>query len=179
MKRRITILTDVLPDQRQYMSDVSRRRRLGVYYTPDDLATVLVKWALANGAGPVLDPSYGGCAFLEAAVRTLSESGHARPGTRVYGVDIDPSCVDTVRRSKRLIEANCIEGDFLSASPHGLNRQSLRCHSRQSSLRPAPLDQRRSMGVCSSRGRELDHSTTRDRQPLGLFPPAFSEIPFP
>ena len=30
---------------------VPRRRRLGSYYTPDDLATVLVRWALADGDG--------------------------------------------------------------------------------------------------------------------------------
>lgn len=114
------ILSGLLPDQNQEVAGVSRRRRLGVYYTPDDLAAVLVRWALANSTGPVLDPSYGGCAFLEAAVRILTEKDHARPGRRVYGVDIDPSCADTVRRSKHLIEANCIQGDFLAASPRDL-----------------------------------------------------------
>ena len=100
--------------------DISSRRLFGAYYTPDDLASVLVRWALADGQGPVLDPSYGGCSFLEAAVRALSEAGVSHAGRQVYGVDIDPSCADTVRSSEELVEANCFEGDFLTASPTDL-----------------------------------------------------------
>ena len=106
--------------QLQDGSDVSARRLFGVYYTPDDLASVLVRWALADGCGPVLDPSYGGCAFLEAAVRVLSEMDVSKAGKWVYGVDIDPSCANTVRSSKRLVEANCFQIDFLTASPDDL-----------------------------------------------------------
>ncbi len=98
----------------------SRRRRLGIYYTPDDLAAVLVRWALAGDDGPILDPSYGGCAFLEAAAEVLAEVDPFRVGTRVYGVDIDPDCVDTVRCSRRLVDANCTQGDFLATSPDDL-----------------------------------------------------------
>lgn len=94
----------------------TRRRLLGAYYTPDDLATALARWALADGHGPILDPSYGGCAFLEAAARVLSEGTPSRGGEGVYGVDIDPACAATARDSELLIEENCIEGDFLAAS---------------------------------------------------------------
>ena len=100
--------------------EVSARRLFGVYYTPDDLASVLVRWALANGHGPVLDPSYGGCAFLEAAVRVLSEMDASNAGRRVYGVDIDPRCANTVRSSERLVEANCFQCDFLTTTPSDL-----------------------------------------------------------
>ena len=106
--------------RRQIGSDVSARRLFGVYYTPDDLASVLVRWALADGHGPVLDPSYGGCAFLEAAVRVLSEMDASNAGRRVYGVDIDPRCANTVRSSERLVEANCFHCDFLTTTPRDL-----------------------------------------------------------
>ena len=112
--------TGVAPSQSQDLPGVSRQRLLGAYYTPDDLATVLVRWALAGGNGPILDPSYGGCAFLEAAARVLSEKDPLGPGSRVYGIDIDPSCAETVRLSKRLSDTNCIESDFLTASPGDL-----------------------------------------------------------
>ena len=36
--------------QHQDGSGVSPRRQFGVYYTPDDLASVLVRWALAEQA---------------------------------------------------------------------------------------------------------------------------------
>ncbi len=111
---------DLSSCQLQDGSHVSPRRLFGVYYTPDDLASVLVRWALADGRGPVLDPSYGGCAFLEAALRILSEMDASKAGNRVYGVEIDPSCAHTVRRSERLVEANCFQGDFLKASPSDL-----------------------------------------------------------
>ena len=94
----------------------AERRLLGAYYTPDDLATVLARWALADTDGPVLDPSYGGCAFLEAAARVLAEEDPSRGGADVYGVDIDPDCAVTARHSELLIEENCIEADFLAAS---------------------------------------------------------------
>ena len=96
---------------------VRPRRLLGAYYTPDELALVMVRWALANNRGPVLDPSYGGCAFLDAAARVLSESDPASPGRLVYGVDINPLCADIVRQSERLVDANCVARDFLEASP--------------------------------------------------------------
>ena len=107
--------TEALPRQPDSGS-VPRRRLLGSYYTPDELATVLVRWALAEGDGPILDPSYGGCAFLEAAAQVLSEDDPSRVGARVYGVDIDPSCIETARASDLLIEDNCIKADFLASS---------------------------------------------------------------
>ena len=106
----------LLASQNGDLPSAVRRRLLGAYYTPDDLATVLARWAVADGHGPILDPSYGGCAFLEAAARVLSEDRPSRRGVDVYGVDIDPQCADTARSSELLIEENCIEGDFLAAS---------------------------------------------------------------
>ena len=99
---------------------VSRRRILGAYYTPDHLAEVMVRWALAGGVGTVLDPSYGGCAFLDAAVSVLRQGNPNGSGGEVYGVDVDPLCVDYVSRSDGLIDANCIVADFLEASPADL-----------------------------------------------------------
>ena len=110
----------VLPRQSQDLPGVSCRRLLGAYYTPDALATVLVRWALADGKGPLLDPSHGGCAFLEAAVRILSEKDVSSPETQVYGVDIDPTCAETVRLIENLSDSNCIECDFLTLSTEDL-----------------------------------------------------------
>ena len=107
---------NVLAPGQHQRSSVRKRRLLGTYYTPEDLAMVLVRWALADGDGPVLDPSYGGCAFLEAAARVLSERDPLSAGARVYGVDIDPSCAGAVRSSELLIEDNCLQRDFLAAS---------------------------------------------------------------
>ena len=97
------------------------RRRLGAYYTPDPLAEVLAKWALAPGKGTVLDPSFGGCAFLNAATSVLAGKGVPEPGRLVFGVDVDPSCLEYVRSSGNLVDKNCIVRDFFAVSPEDLH----------------------------------------------------------
>ena len=95
---------------------INPRRLLGAYYTPDALANILATWALAPGKGNVLDPSFGGCAFLNAATTILASRGMSEPGKRVFGVDVDPTCMEYVRKDQNLVEKNCIIRDFLSLS---------------------------------------------------------------
>ncbi len=99
------------------ISRINPRRLLGTYYTPDALANILATWALAHGKGNVLDPSFGGCAFLNAATTILASRGVSEPGKRVFGVDVDPTCMEYVRKDRNLVEKNCIIRDFLSLSP--------------------------------------------------------------
>ena len=101
-------------------STVDTKRLLGAYYTPDALASVLAKWALVSERGTVLDPSFGGCAFLSAAARILADKGAPEPSRLVFGVDVDPSCLEHVRRSENLVEENCIVRDFLTLSPEDI-----------------------------------------------------------
>ena len=96
---------------------IAPRRLLGAYYTPDVLASVLATWALAPGRGNVLDPSFGGGAFLNAATTALASKGVPEPGRRVFGVDVDPTCMKYVRGGGNLVEKNYIVRDFLSLSP--------------------------------------------------------------
>ena len=72
-------------------------------------------------------------------------------GTQVYGVDIDPSCVDVARSSKLLVEANCFQRDFLTSLPRELPGV-LRRHRWEPALRAAPLDQGRPTGIRSGCG---------------------------
>lgn len=97
--------------------EVPRRRLLGAYYTPDHVAEILVRWALDGVPGRLLDPSFGGCAFLEAAARVLDELGAPSPGALVHGVDVDPSCVSFVHSSALLVEGNITVEDYLTVSP--------------------------------------------------------------
>lgn len=99
---------------------VDRRRLLGAYYTPEDLASILVSWALAHRAGTVLDPSFGGCAFLNAAAAVLRDQGIPDAGRLVYGVDIDGACVEYVHNSHGLRSTHCIVRDFLEVRPDEL-----------------------------------------------------------
>ena len=106
---------------RREISRINPRRLLGAYYTPDALANILATWALASGQGNVLDPSFGGCAFLNAATTILASRGVSKPGKWIFGVDVDPTCIEYVRNDQNLIEKNCIIRDFLSLSPRDIS----------------------------------------------------------
>lgn len=100
---------------------IPRHRLLGAYYTPADVAETLVRWALDGTPGKLLDPSFGGCAFLEAGTKILGELGCERPGRKVFGVDLDPGCIDYVRKISQLCETNCTFEDFLAIAPESIS----------------------------------------------------------
>lgn len=66
-----------------------RRRSLGIYYTPPDAAKVLARWAIRHPDETVLEPSFGGCAMLAAAVSTFKSLGNSNPSRQLYGYDVD------------------------------------------------------------------------------------------
>ena len=67
-------------------ADVARRRSLGVYYTPRSAASLLARWAIRWGDDTVLEPSFGGCTILEAAVKRLRSLGCAAPADQLFGI---------------------------------------------------------------------------------------------
>jgi len=97
--------------------EVDPKRLLGAFYTPESLAGILVRWALKGVTGSVLDPSFGGCAFLTAATKELKRKGEKNPGLLVFGVDVDPDCIEHVRGNTCLAEENCVVRDFLDLAP--------------------------------------------------------------
>ena len=76
------------------MNNVNEERRnkkqLGQYYTPREVAEALTQWAILDSDTTVLDPSFGGCAFLYTALQILQQRGVDQPGSQLYGVDVDP-----------------------------------------------------------------------------------------
>lgn len=66
-----------------------RRRALGIYYTPPEAAKVLARWAIRHPEETVLEPSFGGCAMLSAAVSIFNSLGNAHPSKQLYGYDVD------------------------------------------------------------------------------------------
>lgn len=99
---------------------VPQRRLLGAYYTPDDVACLLVQWAIVGQRTRVLDPSFGGCAFMQAVASHFKRKGRRQPGRLVFGVDVDESCIRFVRESPELVEDNVVFQDFLAIRPNEL-----------------------------------------------------------
>ncbi|MEY2421192.1 MAG: hypothetical protein QOI95_1259 [Acidimicrobiaceae bacterium] len=86
------------------MLSPTRRRELGAFYTPVDVADRLVTIALdgAGDAPAVCDPSCGDGVFLLAAGRALAARGVARDRIArdlLWGIDVDPIAVDATRRA--------------------------------------------------------------------------------
>lgn len=72
----------------------AERKALGAYYTPDNLSQLLTDWAIRLPTEKVLEPSFGGCGFLEASVNTLETLGCEQPNEQLYGADIDKKAFD-------------------------------------------------------------------------------------
>jgi len=91
-------------------SSVQNRKNFASFYTPPEVAQILTDWAITDASTTVLDPSFGGCAFLYAALQTLRRMGNPAPGRQIYGVDIDP---DAQLYLKRLLLAGAIPEQFV------------------------------------------------------------------
>lgn len=65
------------------------RRKLGAFYTPDNLSEILARWAIRSKSACVLEPSFGGCGFLKAAQSKLASLGNKDPRRNIFGCDID------------------------------------------------------------------------------------------
>lgn len=113
--------TGMLPDgsPQPVTATVSEDRLLGRFYTPDLVAETLVRWGLAGEARSVLDPSFGGCSFLRAAVNCLNDLGVQNPGHHIFGADIDPAAkafADSLFECG-IPKQNLVMDDFFSLSP--------------------------------------------------------------
>lgn len=67
----------------------SRQKHFGAFYTPPAMAAALVDWAIRTPDDTVLDPSFGGLAFLGAAHDRLRRLGSELPDEQLFGVDLD------------------------------------------------------------------------------------------
>ena len=66
-------------------SSIENRRRIGAYYTPPGITRILSTWAIRSVDDLVLEPSFGGCGFIDAVKNRLSELGAEDPAEHVYG----------------------------------------------------------------------------------------------
>jgi adenine-specific DNA methylase len=95
---------------------VSERRKIGAYYTPSSLSEILCDWAIRSSKDQVLEPSFGGCSFLESAKKRLSLLGATDPNSLLYGCDIDPAAFGHLydRLGLTQLSGHFVLGDFLA-----------------------------------------------------------------
>lgn len=91
-------------------------KEYGAFYTREDVAQFLVRWAVRSATDVILDPSSGGGVFLHAAVERLRWLG-GDPTSRVFGVELDPmahaACAAALAKIGLPI-ANLFHADFFS-----------------------------------------------------------------
>src|SRR5260221_1591653 len=95
------------------------RASRGAYYTPQALSTAITRWAIRTPSDRVLEPSFGGCEFLQCSVERLAELGALSPWAQIVGYDISAHAEKILReRCPEAIGTSALERrDFLSVSP--------------------------------------------------------------
>ena len=96
----------------------AHRKSLGAFYTPELMAGALIDWAVREADDTVLDPSFGGLAFLTQARRRLEELGAPSPASQLYGADVDPAAVEAAA-GLAAAGARLVRRDFLQLAPGG------------------------------------------------------------
>lgn len=101
------------------------QRELGAYYTPSVLSALLAKWAIRSCNEHVLEPGFGGCGFLQAAIDRLTELGSASPKNQLYGCDIDPQAFSYLADKLGVlsIEQRYVLSDFIAVTPQSFSAQ--------------------------------------------------------
>lgn len=99
----------------------ARKKELGAFYTPSAMAEKLTRWALRTPGDKVLDPSFGGLAFLRASAERLADLGCEPPAIsrQLFGVDLDPLAFEAARADHRL-PVDCealVMSDFFDVEP--------------------------------------------------------------
>lgn len=68
---------------------IETKKLLGAFYTPSEATKILCDWAIQSSTDLILEPSFGGCGFIEASFERLTSLGCTLPVDNVFGCDID------------------------------------------------------------------------------------------
>lgn len=99
--------------------DISHRKKIGAFYTPLTISTALSSWGIRAPTDLVLEPCFGGCTFLEAAIVRLNALGHETPEDNLFGCDIDPLAFSYLKRrvEQAKLPGHFFEQDFIEFAP--------------------------------------------------------------
>lgn len=95
------------------------KKELGAFYTPAEATRILCDWAIQSSLDNILEPSFGGCGFLEASRDRLSNLGCRCPSLQLFGCDIDPHAFQHLSQKigPAVLANHFIHSDFLGLSP--------------------------------------------------------------
>lgn len=104
---------------------IKNKKEIGAFYTPSDVTKVLSDWAIRMPDEFILEPSFGGCGFLEASKNRLKQLGNDRFIEQIFGCDIDQRAFEHLEKKLGLTTSNnrFILGDFLEIFPENFITQ--------------------------------------------------------
>jgi hypothetical protein len=104
---------------------ISHRRSIGAFYTPFTVSTALSKWGIRTKSDRILEPCFGGCTFLEAAIERFKAFGHTRTEKNLFGCDLDPLAFQYLRTkiANDALMNNFFLQDFMSFAPHSSDQR--------------------------------------------------------
>lgn len=79
------------------LNRTTKKKELGIYYTPSELSDMLCHLTIGSPDIKILEPSFGGCAFLESISSRLKELGSSDPQKNTFGCDIDKEAFDHLK----------------------------------------------------------------------------------
>lgn len=94
----------------------SNRKKEGIYYTPDDYCEALAFWAIQTKTDRILEPSFGGGAFLKVSHSKLCLLGAKSPKRLLWGYDTDVEAHTSLKSSLFCNSEKLFHKDFLTAS---------------------------------------------------------------
>lgn len=95
------------------------KKELGAFYTPAEATRILCDWAIQSSLDNILEPSFGGCGFLEASRDRLYGLGCKYPSLQLFGCDIDQHAFQHLSQKigPAVIAKHFINSDFLGLVP--------------------------------------------------------------
>lgn len=97
------------------LADRSGQRLLGAFYTSSEAAGEMARWVLRTPRDRVLEPSFGGGAFIDAVAEVRRQRGWR--DVRTFGAElVEATFADSVRRGVLPAE-DAFLGDFLALEP--------------------------------------------------------------
>ncbi|MCB0535514.1 MAG: N-6 DNA methylase, partial [Saprospiraceae bacterium] len=72
------------------LTSIKHRKKFGQFFTPYNIADLMIAWIIKDNPASILDPAFGLGAFFDAFLRT----GHSViPGTIYKAYEIDPTII--------------------------------------------------------------------------------------
>jgi adenine-specific DNA-methyltransferase len=101
------------------LHDIDNRKKLGAFYTPLAVSTLLSNWGIRTPRDKVLEPCFGGCTFLDAAAARFRAIGTINAEANIFGCDIDPIAFGVLNRLIKppALADHFFQQDFLELEP--------------------------------------------------------------